>query len=57
MKSSTFRRVVRSALLLSALLPVSPAWGADETAKQGAAAPQSRVSDTDLKAFARAYVE
>jgi hypothetical protein len=57
MKSSTARRFVGSALLLSAIVPLSPVWGADQAPRQGAGAPQSHVSDADLKAFAKAYVQ
>lgn len=57
MKPSNTRRFIRTALFLSAILPGSPAWGAEEAPKKGAAAPQPSVSDTELKAFAKAYVE
>ena len=42
------------ALLLSVSLPAVPAWSADASSKQAA---QTNVSDKDLRAFVKAYVE
>lgn len=53
---------IRSALVVGALslavnLSGLPAWGADAAPKQGSTAEPSNVSDKELRAFAKAYVE
>jgi Domain of unknown function (DUF4168) len=45
------------ALLLSISLPAAPAWSADATPRQPSPAEPSNVSDKDLRAFVKAYVE
>ena len=46
---------VVGALVLAIHLPIQALWGADTSVKQGA--EQANVTDKDLKAFAKAYVE
>jgi hypothetical protein len=53
---------IRSALVVGALslsvnLSALVAWGADAAPKQGSTAESSNVSDKELRAFAKAYVE
>ena len=45
------------ALLLSVSLPAAPAWSADASPKQTSPGEATNVSDKDLRAFVRAYVE
>lgn len=45
------------ALLLSVSLPAVPAWSSDASPKQASPAGQTNVSDKDLRAFVKAYVE
>ena len=45
------------ALLLSVSLPAAPAWSADASPKQTSPAEPTNVSDKDLRAFVKAYVE
>ena len=45
------------ALLLSVSLPTVPAWSADASPKQTSPAETTNVSDKDLRAFVKAYVE
>jgi Domain of unknown function (DUF4168) len=45
------------ALLLSVSLPAAPAWGADTSPKPTSPAQATNVSDKDLRAFVKAYVE
>jgi Domain of unknown function (DUF4168) len=45
------------ALLLSVSLPAAPAWSADASPKQASPAEPTNVSDKDLRAFVKAYVE
>jgi hypothetical protein len=45
------------ALLLSVSLPAAPAWSADASPKQNSPAEPTNVSDKDLRAFVKAYVE
>jgi uncharacterized protein DUF4168 len=45
------------ALLLSVSLPAVPAWSADASPKQASPTGQTNVSDKDLRAFVKAYVE
>jgi hypothetical protein len=44
-------------LILSAHLPMATVSGADSAPKQGSSAEQANVTDKDLRAFAKAYVE
>src|SRR6266508_1780490 len=53
---------IRSALVVGVLslsvnLSALVAWGADAAPKQGSTAESSNVSDKELRAFAKAYVE
>jgi hypothetical protein len=54
---------IRSALVVGAVclsvnsLSALVAWGADAAPKQGSTAESSNVSDKELRAFAKAYVE
>jgi Domain of unknown function (DUF4168) len=53
---------IRSALVVGAVclsvnLSALVAWGADAAPKQGSTAEPSNVSDKELRAFAKAYVE
>jgi hypothetical protein len=45
------------ALLLSVNLSAVPAWGADASPKQTSPAEPTNVSDKDLRAFVKAYVD
>ena len=45
------------ALSAPAVIGVVPAWSAQAVSKPGSAAARSAVSDEDLRAFAKAYVE
>jgi hypothetical protein len=45
------------ALLLSVSLPAAPAWSADASPKQTSPGEATNVSDKDLRAFVKAYVE
>jgi hypothetical protein len=45
------------ALVLSFSLPAVPAWSADASPKQTSPAEPTNVSDKDLRAFVKAYVE
>jgi hypothetical protein len=45
------------ALLLSVSLPAVPAWSSDASPKHASPAGQTNVSDKDLRAFVKAYVE
>ena len=44
-------------LILSVHLPMATLWGSDTAPKQGSSAEQANVTDKDLRAFAKAYVE
>jgi hypothetical protein len=45
------------ALLLSIGLPAAPVWSADTSPKQDSLAEPANVSDKELRAFVKAYVE
>src|SRR5436309_12921073 len=49
--------LVAGAVCLSVNLFALVAWGADAAPKQGSTAESSNVSDKELRAFAKAYVE
>jgi hypothetical protein len=51
-----FRRTIL-AFLLSIGLPAAAAWSADVTPRQPSSAEPTNVSDKDLRAFVKAYVE
>ena len=54
LKSTT---LIIGGLILSVHLPMATLWGADTAPKQGSSAEQANVTDKDLRAFAKAYVE
>lgn len=57
MRLITAEFLIVAALLDTAVLGVSAPWSAQAASKPGSAAAQSAVSDKDLRAFAKAYVE
>jgi hypothetical protein len=57
MKLIHVRVLIAAAALASAILVVGPKWSAQAASTEGKAPAPSRVSDKDLKAFAKAYVE
>lgn len=57
MTSLKSRCLIIGGLVLSVYLPMATVWGADTAPKQGSSAEQANVTDKDLRAFAKAYVE
>lgn len=53
----TLGRFVTAVVLFSVALSLGSVWGADTAPKQTPAPDQTNVSDKDLRAFAKAYVE
>lgn len=49
--------LVMALFVLPVILSAMPVWGAGAAPKQGSAVEPSQVSDKELRAFAKAYVE